>query len=336
VKTYVEDPAVIKLCADKLLQYFDGAREEAIKGRLDALARSNMGIIAQYLDPVKDTIASLRKETGEPFGVKLKADLKASALAFTSNKSDLGTMFVNLAEPALKHAANAIPVPGLGSVVGTLIGFGADAARDELHTRSIAEADATIGESIKGQAELRRLFTTDKAALEVMQKSMVQYKTIGKLIESMPSGAPKTFDETIAMPTTTFRIEEAISALNVTIWTIRDYLQSMSERLNRSKEVIARYRTQLRTETPGYVRAIVNASYNEANSKALVHLAQRRYLALERQPEPDRAPWAKPASELLADLMGYAMASGYWDAGYNGGGSTRVGADASKNRWTFM
>ena len=62
MKTYVEDTAAINRCSDKLQKYFERAREEAIKGTLDALARSNMGIIAQYLDPIKDTISSLKKE----------------------------------------------------------------------------------------------------------------------------------------------------------------------------------------------------------------------------------------------------------------------------------
>jgi hypothetical protein len=215
-------------------------------------------------------------------------------------------------EAALNKAAEAIPIPMLSTVVSAGVAFAAGEVRKELHTRSITEADTTL--LAKSQGELRALFTTDTDALEVMQNSMAQYKAICKLIESMPKGAPKTFDEAIAAPTTTFRIEQAVSALNVTVLFIGDYLESLSDRLVRCREVMQSYKEELRRDTPVFVAKILDETYKAALAKGKDHIRRKKYVVQKDDPLLQRVDSRQPATVHLSALMAHAFAKGYYDA----------------------
>jgi hypothetical protein len=302
----------IQAIADGLEQYYTDAWETGIKNIADRMARSQMGIVTGYIDQAKDTYASMKKESADKFKVTFMAQLKLQiGLAF-SNKADVVSVLVTLGEKALNKLADKIPVPALGQVVSAVTSFAADKARDELHERSITETDKKL--AAKSGAELQKFFTTDKDAAAFIDNATKQYKTIGNYINMLPKNIT-TFDDAITYPKSAFKVMQAASSLNVSLWRIRNYLDSMSERLVECQKVSSQYIETVRTKMPDAVESVLQHAYAEGVTKGKADVGKKTYTPVKPPKEP--APQGGGATRL-ADRVAHALAQGYYDAGNTG------------------
>ena len=111
-----------------------------------------------------------------------------------------------------------IPVPHLGMALSGALGFAAGKAKDELHDRSITEADKML--MAQSGAELEKMFANDKETSQFIENSMQQYKTLTNYILTLPTNV-SSFDDAITFPKSAFRVQQAASSLNVALWSIR-------------------------------------------------------------------------------------------------------------------
>lgn len=313
-----------------LAEYYEEAWQDGIKGLFNNMARSNMGLVTGYLDQAQDTYASLRKKSNDKFGVTFKPALKQLVGVYLANKNDVASALVSVAEMALKGLAKQIPVPHLGAVVAAGIGFVAGKGQEELHTRSVAEADAQL--NAKTKAEVGNFFTSDAAASDFVQKSIDQYKLICKYIQTLPA-TPSSFDDTVAFPGAVFKVQAASSSLNVALVSIRQYLAGMQERLEKIQTVSRDYILTVRKDMPAAVGTVLQTAYTDAYRKGETDIAQKKYTA-------PRAPaFQKPAqpggATQLAAYLANAVAQGYYDAGNRGPMGLPGGAASSLPRPGF-
>jgi hypothetical protein len=307
-----------------LSEYYESAWQEGVKGLFDNMARANMGIVTGYLDQAKDTYASLKKTSVDKFGVTFKATLKQYVSVYLANKNDVATVLVTIAEKALTQLANKIPIPHLGSVVSAAISFGADKARAELHTRSIAEADGQLAAKVGGEKPTK-FFTNDVEAQAFITKSIDQYKLICKYIQSLPSSI-STFDDAITFPGATFRVQAAASSLNVAIVSVQEYLNGMQERLEKVQTVSKDYIATVRKDMPAAVNTVLQEAYKGAYTSGETDVAKGKYSA---PPSPTFKKADKPGGATqLAAYLANAVAQGYYDAGKRGPVTTRPRAGA--------
>jgi hypothetical protein len=92
---------------DALEEYYNDAWHKGIKGAQDGIARSQMGSVT--LDQPKDGFQALKRGSADTFRVTLKADLKQQLALYFSNKYDVISDFVTLAEKGLDQLAGMIP-----------------------------------------------------------------------------------------------------------------------------------------------------------------------------------------------------------------------------------
>lgn len=296
-----------------LAEYYEEAWQDGIKGLFNNMARSNMGLVTGYLDQAQDTYAALRKKSNDKFGVAFKPALKQLVGVYLANKNDVASALVSVAEMALKGLAKQIPVPHLGAVVAAGIGFVAGKGQEELHTRSVAEADSQL--NAKTKAEVGQFFTSDAQAADFIQKSIDQYKLICKYIQTLPA-TPSSFDDAVAFPGAVFKVQAASSSLNVALVSVRQYLAGMQERLEKVQTVSRDYITTVRRDMPAAVGTVLQTAHTDAYRKGETDIAQKKYTA-------PRAPvFQKPAqpggATQLAAYMANAVAQGYYDAGNRG------------------
>ena len=259
-----------------LTEYYETAWQEGVKGLFDNMARSNMGLVTGYLDQAKDTFANLRKTSSDKFGITFKPALKMYVGLYFANKNDVASDMVTLAEKALTSLANKIPIPHLGSVVSAVLSFGANKARQELHTRSIAEADGQL--TAKTGAATGQFFTTDTEAQAFIQKSIDQYKLICKFIQTLPASI-STFDDAVTFPGATYRVQAAASSLNVALVSVQQYLTAMQERLQQVQGVSKDYIITVRNAMPSAVNGVLQNAYEEAHRKGEVDISKNKYTA---------------------------------------------------------
>ena len=296
-----------------LAAYYEEAWQEGVKGLFDQMARSNMGVVTGYLDQAKDTYASLRKKSNDKFGATFKPALKQLVSVYLANKNDVASALVSVAETALVQLAKQIPVPHLGTIVAQGISFAAGKGQQELHTRSVAEADSQL--NAKTNAEVGKFFTSDTAAADFIQKSMDQYKLICKYIQTLPATA-STFDDIVAFPGAAFKVQAAASSLSVALVSVRQYLAGMQERLEKIQGVSKDYILTVRRDMPTAVEAVLQNAYSQAYRKGETDIAQKKYTA-PRQPVFQKPTQPGGATQLAA-YMANAVAQGYYDAGNRG------------------
>jgi hypothetical protein len=302
----------IQAIADGLEQYYTEAWETGIKNLADRMARSQMGIVTGYIDQAKDTYASLKKESADKFKVTFMAQLKLQVGLALSNKADVVSALVTLGEKALDKLADKIPVPALGQVLSAITSFAADKARDELHERSITEVDKKL--AAKSGAELQKFFTTDKDAAAFIENATKQYKTIGNYINMLPKNIT-TFDDAITYPKSAFKVMQAASSLNVSLWRIRNYLDSMAERLVECQNVSTQYIETVRTKMPEAVENVLQNAYSEGVMKGKNDVGKSKYTPVK----PPKVPTPQGGGATrLADRVAHALAQGYYDAGNTG------------------
>lgn len=306
-----------------LAEYYETAWQEGVKGLFDNMARANMGIVSGYLDEAKDTYTNLRKTSNDKFGITFKATLKQYVSVYLANKSDVATVLVTVAEKALNQLADKIPVPHLGSLVSGVISFAADKGREELHTRSIAEADKQLaGKTGSGPG---KFFTTDTEAAEFIQKSMDQYKLICKYVQTLPAKI-SSYEDAVTFPGATFRVQSAASSLNVALVSVRQYLAGMQERLEKIQGVSKDYISTVRRDMPAAVDHILQAAYKGAYLNGEADIAKKKYTA---PPTPTfRKPEKPGGATQLAAYLAHAVAQGYYDSGNRGPQLTRPRAGA--------
>lgn len=301
-----------------LAEYYESAWQEGVKGLFDNMARANMGIVTGYLDEAKDTYTNLRKTSVDKFGITFKATLKQYVSVYLANKNDVAIVLVTVAEKALTKLADKIPVPHLGSLVSSAISFAADKGREELHTRSIAEADQQLAS--KTGAGPGKFFTTDTEAATFIQKSIDQYKLICKYIQTLPANI-STFDDAITFPGAVFRVQAAASSLNVGLVSVRQYLAGMQERLEKIQGVSKDYVAAVRRDMPAAVDNILQDAYRGAYQSGEADIAKNKYTA------PSRPIFRKPdkpgGATQLAAYLANAVAQGYYDSGNRGPQITR-------------
>jgi len=312
---YKLNEAAVKTIADGLEEYYADAWADGIKGLFDKMARSNMGVVTGYIDIGKDTYSKLRKKKADAFKVTYKAKIKREVKLYFANRSDVASDLVTIGEKVLNTLADKIPVPVVGSIITALAGVGANAARDELHARSISEADKQI--AAKSGAELSKFFTSDTEAIKFIEQTIKQYKSIGKYTQTLPANI-SSFDDAITYPTSVFKVQQAASSLNVAIWSIKDYLESMSERLLVVQSETAKYITSVKTNMPEAVKSVIQKAYADGVIKGKTDISRNKYAA-PPTPKPlvPPRPGEGPATQLAA-YVSHAMTQGYYDSGNTG------------------
>lgn len=296
-----------------LAQYYEEAWQEGVKGLFDNMARANMGVVTGYLDQAKDNFASLRKKSSDKFGVTFKPALKQLVSMYLANKNDVASALVSVAETALSTLSKHIPVPVLGTIVAQGISFAAGKGQEELHKRSVAEADSQL--NAKTNAEVGKFFTSDAAASDFVQKSIDQYKLICKYIQTLPATA-STFDDLVTFPGAVFKVQSAASSLNVALVSIRQYLAGMQERLEKIQTVSKDYIATVRRDMPGAVNNVLQSAYTDAYRKGENDINQKKYAA--PRPPVFQKPSQPGGATQLAAYLANAVAQGYYDAGNRG------------------
>jgi hypothetical protein len=296
-----------------LAAYYEEAWHQGIQGLADKMAQSQMGIVTKYMDQAKDTYANLKKTSGDAFGMTFKADLKKYVSVYVANRNDVGTTLVNAAESGLKVLAGHIPVPLLGTVVSQVITFAAGKGREELHERSISEADKQL--RAKTGAAPTRLPTNDTEAATLSQNTMEQYKLICKYIQTMPSNI-SSFEDAVTFPGAVFKVQKAASGISRDLDAMRRYMAGMQERLLEVQKVSAEYIGTVRKKMPEAVNSVLQTAYGGAYKNGEADIAKNKYAA-PATPVFKKADKPGGATQLAAYLA-HAVAQGYYDAGNRG------------------
>src|SRR4051812_40572623 len=300
--------------AAALKVYYDAAWQDGIKNVVANMGRSQMGLVSKYLDVAKDSYANLKRTSGDSFRVTFKAELKQQISLFLANKNDVAQTLVGVGEKIVDKLASMIPVPHLGMAVSGAIGFAAGKLKDELHDRSITEADKTL--VAQSDAELQKMFANDKETSQFIENSMKQYKTLTNYIGMLPANAT-SFDDAITFPKSAFRVQQAASSLNVALWSIRQYCAAMQERLVACQKMSEQYIATVRDKMPQVVTTVLTDAYSEGMNKGRIDVSSSTHSA----PQSPKAATAKPGAggaTLLANAMALALAQGYYDAGKTG------------------
>ena len=300
------------LIANAMEEYYNEAWQAGIKNLMNRVAHKNMGLVTGYIDTAKDTWANLRKKSSDSFKVTFKSDLKLQVGLYFANKFDVMSDLVTIGEKAVDKLASYIPVPHLGSVLTAATGFAAGKARDELHNRSITEADKLL--IAQSDAELQKMFSNDKETIEFVEKTMKQYKTLTNYISLMPTNVTN-FDDAVTFPKSAFKIQQAASSLNVALWSIRMYTEAMSERLVECQKMSQQYIAQVRSDMPTAVMNVVQEAYRQGELKGQGDLDKKKYAA---PPSPKLVTKPGGGATMLANRMAHAMAQGYYDVGNKG------------------
>lgn len=319
---YPVNPSEVDRIAKGLEEYYSDAWHAGIKNVVGNMGRSQMGLASGYLDAAKDTWANFRKKSSDSFRVTFKSDLKQQMGLYFANKFDVAKDLVAVGEKVIDKLASMLPVPALGPVVTAVGGYAVgklkDSAKgkitDELHERSITEADRML--AARSDAELQKMFANDKDAIEFIENSMKQYKTLTNYIGTIP-GNITSFDDAITFPKSTFKVQQAASSLNVALWSIRQYVEAMQQRLVECQNVSTQYIATVRTKMPEVVTAVLRDAYQEGMNKGKMDVSGKKYTA----PATPSAPPAKPGAggaTLLAAATAHALAQGYYDAGNTG------------------
>lgn len=298
-----------------MADYYVSDWEAGVRGLFDNMARANMGVVTSYIDSAKDTYANLRKESADDFKKTFKADLKANFQFYLGNKSDVAIIFVTLGEKVLNKIIEKFEIP----ILDQLITFGADKARAELHERSIREADTDLKN--KSGAELAKLFVNDVDAQAYVTNSMKQYKDIVKYIRLMPANIT-TFDDAITFPRSVFKVQKAVSALNISLLAVQAYLQAMESRLQATQAKTREFIADVRTKMPEVVNDVIQAAYTEGYRKGEADVSAKKFKGGVSSPE-FKSPVKTGGATQLAAFVSHAMALGYYDAGNTGPELTR-------------
>lgn len=310
-----------------MVEYYEEAWQEGVKGLFNNMARANMGTVTGYLDQASDTYASLKKKSKDKFTITFLPTLKKQVSFYLANRNDVASALVSVAETALTQLANKIPVPHLGSIVSQAISYAAGKGQEELHKRSVAEAD----EQLKAHSSepVGPIFTSDTEAMKCIQESIDQYKVACKYIQTMPANI-STFDDVVTFPAAVFKLQEALSHLRVNLDRPRWYLMGMQDRAEKIETVSKDYRNTLRNNMPAAVEHVLQTAYYEAQRKGETDITQKKYTA------PGWPEFKKPDSKAggatqIAAYLAHAVAQGYYDAGNRGPqiGRPRSGAVTS-------
>lgn len=320
-----------------LAQYYESAWTEGVKGLMDNMAHSKMGVLPHYLDQARDTFANLRKSSSDSFLVTFKPALKQHVSLYFANKFIVADLLVTVAEKALKAASGFIPLPA--TLLGEIIAFpidwategGATHAKEVLHERAMGEADRQLVKSAGTPVQKR--FTGDDEAKEFIAESINQYLLICKFIKTLPPTI-STFDDAVTFPSAAFKVQAAASSLNVALLSVRQYLDGMQERLTKIQQVSRRYIETARKGMPQAVESILNQGYADAFSKGELDVRTNKFSALSapQKPRPERVGGAT----LLARYLAHAVALGYYDSGNRGPQIGQISAASFRGPASFV
>lgn len=294
-----------------LTEYYEAAWQQGVKDLFDKMARSQMGIVTGYLDVAKDTYAGLKKESADKFWTTFRPALKQYVGVYLANKSDVVSDLVLVAEKALSSLASHIPHGG--GIVSAAISFAGGKGREELHLRSIKEADGQL--AAKTGESAGKLFTNDVEAAAAAQKAIDQYKLICKYIQTLPANIT-TFNDAVTFPASVFRVQKAASSLNVALLSIGEYIAGMQDRLIRIQEVSKEYITKVRQDMPAAANSVLQHGYDGAYKKGEADIAKKKY-SCPATPS-FRRPDKPGAATQLAAFLANAVAQGYYDSGNRG------------------
>jgi hypothetical protein len=311
---YQVNQTEVNAIAAGLAEYYTDAWQTGIKSVVANMGRSQMGLVSKYVDVAKDSYANLKKSSGDSFRVTFKSDLKQQISLFFANKYDVAQALVGVGEKIVDKVTGLIPIPHLGSALNSVAGFAAGKAKEELHDRSVTEADRML--MAQSDAELQKMFANDKETTTFIENSMKQYKTLTNYIATLPTNVT-SFDDAITFPKSAFRVQQAASSLNVSLWSIRQYCAAMQERLVECQNMSQQYIATVREKMPSIVTTVLKDAYGEANNKGKIDVSGNKYSA----PQPPRPAATKPGAggaTLLAGAVAHALAQGYYDAGNTG------------------
>jgi hypothetical protein len=268
-----------------------------------------MGIVTGYLDQAKDTYANLRKASNDKFGITFKAKLTQDVKLYLATKSDVASVLVTVGEKAVNALASMIPIPHLGTVVSTVVSFAADKVQEELHKAGIKEADQQL--ATKPGPTPDKLWKTDAEAAAYIQKSMDQYKLIGKYIQTLPTSI-STFEDAVTFPAATFKVQQAASQLNVDLYWVKGYLSAMQERLEKIQGVSKEYIARVRSEMPAAVNRVLQAACDEACTKGIDDYIANKVPPNLNRPDLKKPPETAGGATKLAAYVAHATALGYF------------------------
>jgi hypothetical protein len=322
---YNVSKADVDSIADALEEYYNEAWQKGIKGAVDGIARSQMGPVTAALDQARDGFQTLKKGSADKFRVTLKADLKQQLSLYFSNKYDVISDFVSLAEKGLDQLASLmIPVPkgadllskgiaaGVNAGASAVIGFGAKKAQDVLADKAIGQADKFL--AAKSSTDLDKMFSNERDAAKFVENTMAQYKTITNYINTLPATIT-SFDDAITFPKSVFKVQAAASSLSVSLWSLRQYVEAMAARMESCKGVSAAYIKDVRTKMPEVVSKVLSKAYDDGFNKGKTDVNAKKYAAA---PEPKLGTKQGGGATQLANRMAHALAQGYYDAGNTG------------------
>ena len=296
-----------------LAAYYEDAVDQGYKDIFNKIARANMGIVTGYLDQASDTYTSIRAKSKDKFLATFRSTLKQQVSVYLANKNDVAGVLTQVAEKALTTLAGHIPIPMLGTIVAKGISFASGKAQEELHNRSITEADGML--SAKTGNESAKLWSTDVEAAALATKAMDQYKIVCNYIKTLPTSI-NTFDDAVSFPSGVFRVQAAASSLNVALNNIHWYISAMQERVTEIATVVNGYKKTIRNDMPGAVDAVLQKAYGDAHAQGKLDISRNKYSA---PPSPTfQRPSQTGGATQLGAFMANAVAQGYYDAGNTG------------------
>ncbi|MDX2002109.1 MAG: hypothetical protein SFW35_06745 [Chitinophagales bacterium] len=304
-----------------LEEYYNDAWHKGVKGSMDRMAHANMGYVTKFWDVTKDTYANFKKESTDEFMGPFKAEVKLQAALYFANKYDVMMDVAAAAEKAFKFAVSFIPVPGVGPVVKklgqTVVKEGVSAAvklgNESLQEKSVKLADSQI--AAKTGNDPVTFFASDLDAINAAKRSIESYKLVGKFADTLPANIT-SFDDAIAFPKATFRVQEAVSQMSIELYRLQIYIQAMQERLGEVNKVSASYIDRVRKEMPNVVSKVIQTAYNEGLEAGRKDIGKNKYAA---PPQPALVKPSKPgAATVFGAYVAHAFAQGYYDVGNTG------------------
>ena len=155
------------------------------------------------------------------------------------------------------------------------------------------------------------LYSVPKSEIQSIADGLEQDKSIASYINVLPNNIT-TFDDAITFPKSAFKVMQAASSLNVSLWSIRNYLDAMSERLVECQKVSADYIQTVRTKMPDAVESVLQHAYAEGAKKGSLDVNAKKSLPNQPLPVPQKGGGG---ATQLANWVAHASRQGYYDYG---------------------
>ena len=309
----------------ELSKYYEKEMDAGMRALMDKMRTRNWGMVThavvQKTDLVGRTWTSLTAKSADAFSASFKSKLQVRLGEYCGNTADMQKLVLKGVAALARKGLSAIPIPGAG-ILKTLVETSVSAAtaavtgaeggiEGYLHGKSIEEADLAIAN--RGNKEGAALFRDDREAMAAAEAALAQYKHIANLINSMPSNIT-SLDEAVQYPGVAAKVRIAASDLRQQLIKVTVFLEGMQARTERVAELVHSDTDAMATKMAAIAKEVVYNTYQTAKADGTAALRDGTY-------EYRTAPQLKPALPgadggvtQLANLVAYALASGYCDA----------------------